>query len=354
MIDKFKCPDKEIISIKQCLKSCRLKDRCRPVPFLKTFQPKYKRKPNYFWASELNKPLRQLFLMRTIPYAIDPVKSQDMITGIGLHAICESWDIALSEEPARVPIDKFIISCRPDHIIDDGNEIKDGLQGLTIIDNKSTSKGHIDTIRKKGISDDWKWQGNIEYWSYKKAFNLVAKNVVFWAFTKAGEDPDQEKFIIPILPDEEIEAWILKRCNLISQTLEKGTMPEVCADRWYDDSRCWKYCDVNFACPYYQSIQPQDNKPDEIKDFLQLTDQDDPVIIQAIHDYHHAKKVKSEADRQLKEAEAIINPILSEKKLALMTPDNIKARIKYKKQSYFNYTLKEVKYIPVLDIKDSE
>jgi hypothetical protein len=56
---------------------------------------------------------------------------------------------------------------------------------------------------------------------------------------------------LPIIPKDEIRAYMEEKYGALITALNTKTIPPVCEDRWKDDLKCKQYCGANINCPYY-------------------------------------------------------------------------------------------------------
>jgi hypothetical protein len=102
MLEWFRCPDKEITTIKDCLSKCRLDERCLTLPTLTLMAEEREWKGIPSTTQLLNGTMYE-FLKLTQPYVVDPDSRAFMLAGTKHHAGLEEFAHKLNL-PAEVAL----------------------------------------------------------------------------------------------------------------------------------------------------------------------------------------------------------------------------------------------------------
>jgi hypothetical protein len=98
----FKCPDEKVIKVEDCLKQCRLEERCLTLPTLTLIAQEREWKGVASTTQLLNGTMLE-FLKLTQPYMVDPDKRAFMIAGTKHHQNLEEFAKLLGL-PAELPL----------------------------------------------------------------------------------------------------------------------------------------------------------------------------------------------------------------------------------------------------------
>lgn len=98
----FKCPDERVIKVEDCLKQCRLEERCLTLPTLTMIAQEREWKGIPSTTQLLNGTMYE-FLKLTQPYLVDPDKRAFMIAGTKHHQNLEEF-AKLLKLPAEIPL----------------------------------------------------------------------------------------------------------------------------------------------------------------------------------------------------------------------------------------------------------
>lgn len=89
MLEWFRCPDQELIPVKDCLTKCRMPERCETIPYLHLASDEREWTGEASTTQLLNGTM-QSFLKLTQPYTIDPDGMAFAIHGTKSHAQLEA------------------------------------------------------------------------------------------------------------------------------------------------------------------------------------------------------------------------------------------------------------------------
>lgn len=102
MLEWFKCPDKEVILVKECLSKCRLGERCLTLPTLTLIAEERKWEGIPSTTQLLNGTMME-FLKLTQPYVVDPDNRAFALLGTKHHTQLKEVAQALGL-PAETPL----------------------------------------------------------------------------------------------------------------------------------------------------------------------------------------------------------------------------------------------------------
>jgi len=123
MLEWFRCPDKKVCTVKECLAKCRMDDRCQPIPYLHlaASEREWTGTPS---TTQLLNGTMQSFLKITQPYVIDPDDMAFAIHGTKSHEQLEvmAKELGLPSELSATHDGRNVV---------DLIEVEDGLVTLT-------------------------------------------------------------------------------------------------------------------------------------------------------------------------------------------------------------------------------
>lgn len=257
MLDYFICPDNKRIKIDDCLRECRFKDgnglRCIDKALLLLVangRREWTGKPS---CTQITQNMLEQFLRVKYGYADIPSEQLFMLYGTMLHANLEREDDELLIE---LPLENEYVTGR----LDTYNK-----KEFAISDHKYISHwgvkdfiGHNQThyIMQLNIYKRLFEQQYPEYPVKKLVSNLYIRD---WNKRLAAKDGIKRcyRIVQPILPNDEVDAFIRDRSTLLKNCIETNTFPPVCPaeERCFGngkpDQKCKDYCGVNNWCPYY-------------------------------------------------------------------------------------------------------
>jgi hypothetical protein len=279
---KFLCPDGKEELITDCLKSCRMKERCmtRPTLIHISEQREWKGYPS---TTQCLNGTRQEFLKLTNDFTIDPQDRAFMFLGSVAHYPLEKADSgeSLNEE-------KFTgtdVSGMADHYDGEEQTLWDyktsgsykaasamGVVSKKVVDpsgavyaraGKGYAKGDPKMITEFSIDPekadckDWELQLN-RYRIFFEAAGFPVKKIKIQIIVRDGNTYiaknrgiDKNIYIVPIriLPDEEVLSYFKAKSEALVHAMETGELPDYCTEdeRW-NNMRCERFCDVAHIC----------------------------------------------------------------------------------------------------------
>ena len=283
-VTKFICSDGKECLISDCLKECRLDDRCMYLPgLIAAGRPHFSN--GKFSVTTLIKPTRQVYLETKYDFAINPLSTVASMIGTNSHLMIEKncpcgW-------LAEARFDSEISSGSPDAV-----DLKNGI----LWDSKFYGAYKISQVL--GYRPKWKLVGKYvrgvnkgkDKWiqefapggvrdvmdiakqlSYYKVLleehNIKINKINASVFIRSGLDKTAKSYgltkvnyTVPIFPLSTylIKKYFQMKYDRLTKALETDTMPKVCSkkDRWdnsksYPDRKCNDYCNINKYCPYW-------------------------------------------------------------------------------------------------------
>jgi len=262
MLKYIICPDKQEVTVKECLKECRLEERCTPLAYLKSIthnKNPLTTDPTQYIPSVtqlLNGTLEE-YLKLTTHFATNPQGAAFLTHGNLAHLVIEN----------EAPESEI-------HLEMDGIQgTLDLIENDTLIDHKTWGAykvakffGKTYNYIKREIEEtepdrfDITFQMNMYRIMYEHKYKKKIKNMKVFIIVRDGGTSNARKNKITknlyyekinILPDEDIINFFQAKKLLLLSALTEEKMPEKCSDKeTWNGNKCKKYCSVNFACPY--------------------------------------------------------------------------------------------------------
>lgn len=284
-LEGFYCPDGEPISVEDCLKSCRLGDRCQEEPDL------YLMAQEREWAgiastTQLLNGTMYEFLRLTQPYYVDPDSRAFMLQGTKHHKALEdvAKELGLAAEiPLSIDRDIFDLLvwkgktlCLVDRKMWGSFRVAKAL-GIVEVGKEPSPDGA--TYKSSG---KWGKEGNpkmvpkfearpdqadnleatLQLNRYRVMLKELGLNVGemylrvlvrdggLYIAKNRGVYKNTYKISVEILPDEDVIAYFNHKNLCLIQALGQGhwELPCTPSESW-DGIRCESYCDVWNYCP---------------------------------------------------------------------------------------------------------
>ena len=295
MLEKFQCPDKETILVPECLKKCRMQERCMTLPTLTLISQEREWSGVASTTQLLNGTMLE-YLKLTKPYTVDPDSRAFMLQGTKHHKALETIAKELgmaSEIPLSVDRDIFdLIEVEESQIVLTDYKLWGSYRvakalGVTKVGTKPDPSGAVyKTTSKWGKAGEPKMvniftqiPANADNWEVEYQLNryrvmleelgvkvtrlqlqVTVRDGGLAIATSRGLDRNTYRIPIKLLPNQEvIDYFALKAENLNKALIYGWTEPCTPAECW-DGNRCSGYCDVSMFCPRGQLIQKLDNK----------------------------------------------------------------------------------------------
>lgn len=283
-VTKFICHDGNECNISDCLKECRMSERCMVLPALKAAgRPHFSN--GKFSVTTLIKPTIQVYLENKYDYAINPLNTVASMIGTSSHSLmennkCVGW---LSEDR----FDSDIASGSPDAV-----DLKNGIlwdfkffgaykisQVLgyrpkwkkTGVYQRGINKGKdkwVQEFTPGGVRDVMEIAKQLSYYKVLlEEHNIKINKINVSIFIRSGLDKTAKSYgltkvnyTVPIFPIHTslIKKYFQMKYDRLKYALDNDIMPKHCSkkDRWdnsksYPDRKCKNYCSVNKFCPYY-------------------------------------------------------------------------------------------------------
>ena len=279
----FRCPDGGVTEIKDCLKECRMKQRCLFLPTLRTIAESLDRHLDGVTVTELINGTCEVYLKKTKDYIVDPMQRLYAIQGTAAHVMHQ--DKAGGNMFSEVRIHGTYCSGQVDlyGAILDGNDdtlgdykFSSSYKLMRALGKYAVSvptgeyfksgprKGQektIKEIRDGGVRyiHDWSIQCNA-YRVLLEREGFIVKRMVILAFCRdyglqvaKQRGIDAPAYLIEInrISDRWINRYIKAKANKLKEALEKKRIPSPCSprERWHGN-KCLKYCEVASYCPH--------------------------------------------------------------------------------------------------------
>lgn len=284
----FQCLDGGVMEIKDCLKECRIKQRCLFLPTLRAIAESLDRNIEGFTVTELISGTREIYLKKTKDYSVDPMKRLYAVQGTAAHVMHQ--DKATGDMFGE----ERIYGSHCSGQVDLYGAILDG-DSATLGDYKVTSsyklmkalgkykvdvptgefyksgprKGQEKTVKEWGDGGvrhilDWAIQLNTYRMLLEKE-GMPVNRMIIQAFcrdqglmTAKTRSIEQPAYFIEInkISDRWLNRYIGGKANKLKKALEEHKMPSHCNARanWHD-RKCLEYCEVSSFCPYAQNLK---------------------------------------------------------------------------------------------------
>lgn len=286
----FTCPDGEQIRIEDCMKSCRMAERCAPKPILKMAaeERRWNGKPS---VTQLDRCRRQLWLQERVEYPESPKNAVYRILGTGTHANIEHR-AEEGEAEQRLEINgitgvtDLVDEDEGEHVLTDyktvGSFAVAKMLGITEIDRRDIytesgepvlyqrgpKKGKVkqESIYgpdpEKADISDYIMQPNIYRlaWQEMNPGKEISRLRIYAIVRDGGLYTAKQRGVtkraymvpIPILPEWEVKAWMDAKRAEIVEAMESESVPPVgTPEQTWGGKFCREYCPVREACRAY-------------------------------------------------------------------------------------------------------
>ncbi|MDU2064652.1 MAG: hypothetical protein E6713_07385 [Sporomusaceae bacterium] len=286
--NQFICPNGERILITECLHRCPYEQRCMFLPTLRAVANSLDRNVSGATVTELIAGIRETYLKKTIPYAVNPQEVVYALHGSAVHTLHEGYN------NGNIMAEERLYDAITSGKFDLYGEILDRETGV-LGDLKVTSSYKIikalgryqvrvptGTIYKTGLKKgqekfkkEWRDGGvrNLLDWAIQLNYyrllledqGFTVSKMIIQALCRdqslriaQERGIDQAIYLIPIQPIQ--RAWLLRYMNTKAKALEESIvnrkMPPHCKarERWHD-RKCLGYCQVAEYCSYGKSLR---------------------------------------------------------------------------------------------------
>lgn len=280
---QFICPDGNRISIKDCLITCRMKQRCMFLPTLRAAGVSLDRGLREPTVTELIAGTRETYLKKTAKYAVNPQTVLYALHGSAFHTLNEQHtegnmltEIRLKDEITSGKFDLY------GEIIDQDSGVLGDIKVTSSYKiMKALGKYKVDVptgeVYKSGLKKgepkskkEWRDDGvrGIIDWAIQLNYyrilleqqGLAVNRMVIQAMCRdnslriaSERGIDQAIYLIPIhyISDHWISRYMQYKAKLLKKALESGELPPICSarERW-DNRKCLDFCQVADFCPH--------------------------------------------------------------------------------------------------------
>lgn len=230
-LKRFTCSDGQEIAVEECLKKCRLSDRCCHISFLKKAaeQRKWTGTPS---VTQLQNGTCQSYLEVVKDYAIVPGDRAFAIFGTAVHSILEQ-DLERMKS-------KHGFTGLPD-VFENGE----------LIDFKVSS-----VYTRQDTIDKWAQQINAYRLLLEEAghkVNRMRVQLICRDAKRTRGHPYLKWIDIPHIEDDIIiKYFVLKREVLLNALESKKIPPQCTSEENWGGTKCKYFCSTAKECPYYE------------------------------------------------------------------------------------------------------
>lgn len=271
MLKGFVCPDGEKVTLDACLNGCRLGERCATRSFLKFLKEGEREWNGTSSVTQLINGTREAYLKIMNDYYIVPDKNVFRVFGSKSHENLEDDSIERGAWKG--------ISGVPDEIVPYENG-----EGFEIIDHKfigsykvglllGMTKERVPDGRYKNGKEKWKTlihfdpdaKDDFDYRMQLNYYRLIVENCGGFKVNKLtlacyprdggtrsafGNGINKNIYIIniPIMDEEEIERYFLKKRDNLLDALVQESLPEICNSHENWHGRKCEQCEVREYC----------------------------------------------------------------------------------------------------------
>ena len=279
----FRCPDGGVMGIKDCLKECRMKQRCLFLPTLRTVAESLDRHLDGVTVTELINGTCEMYLKKTTDYIVDPMQRLYAIQGTAAHVMHQDkadgnmfGELRIYGDYCSGQVDLYgAILDQDDKSLGDYKVTSSyklmralGKYAVNVPTGEYFKSGPrkgqektVKEIRDGGVRHilDWAIQLNA-YRVLLEREGFIVKRMVILAFCRdyglqiaKQRGIDTPAYLIEInrISDRWINHYIKAKANKLKEALEKKRIPSPCSPRarWHGN-KCLKYCEVSSFCPY--------------------------------------------------------------------------------------------------------
>ena len=283
----FQCPDGGFMEIKDCLKECRIKQRCLFLPTLRAIAESLDRNIDGFTVTELIGGTREVYLKKTKDYPVNPMRQLYAVQGTAAHVMHQNKATGdmLGEEriygnhcSGQIDLYGAILdedaATLGDYKVTSSYKLMRAL-GKYKVDvptgefyKSGARKGQEKTVkewRDGGVRHILPWAIQVNAYRMlleKEGFSV--KRMVILAFCRdfglqiskqRGIEAPAHLIEVKRISDRWLKRYIEGKAKKLKAALEEHKMPPPCNARtnWHD-RKCNGYCEVASFCTYAQSL----------------------------------------------------------------------------------------------------
>ena len=284
---KFICPNGERVPIKDCLASCKQKERCMFLPTLRAVAESLDRGIKEATVTELISGVRETYLKKTTAYAVDPQSVLYSLHGQAVHTIHEGH--TSGEILGEIRLKDAVTSGKFDlygKIIDNEEGVLGDLKvtssykimkalGIYKVDvptgdvyKTGAKKGQPKTrkeFRYDGVRHVWDWAVQLNYYRVLlERAGFTVNRMYIQALcrdnslrTAAERGVTKPIYIFPIhrISNRWLERYFGKKAKLLQHAMQNKRLPLPCSlkETW-EGKKCLEYCDARENCPHAQEL----------------------------------------------------------------------------------------------------
>jgi len=229
-------------------------------------------------VTQLLQPTRQAYLLITTDQTINPDKSLSSMIGTNSHSLMErnmpnGWvsevrfedDICSGQIDAYDSISKTLVDFKfyGAYVLAKkiGHKPTYGATGEYYVRGPKKGQAKWGATWEPSEPDILEPQRQLSYYRVLlENHGFQVNKLKLQMFLRGGLDATARSYgltrfsnpiDLPIIPKEEIRAYMKEKHDSLMYALDNQEMPPVCEDRWSNDMKCTTYCGCNISCPYY-------------------------------------------------------------------------------------------------------
>lgn len=263
MLENFICYDGETCPIDECLKKCRLGQRCAPKTYLRMVanEREWTGKPS---VTQLLKGTMEAYLMLTKPYSVDPDSAAFRVVGSRGHALLEQFGDAFDMVEKKLGIegisgttDLLEPTDEDDSVYDIvdtkvvGSFVVAGMLGIAKKDKAlvNVPPDYKDYDKQLAIYEIAANMAGIE--TRKRMIHAIARDGNTWIAKSRGVMRNTYYLEVPKINKDEVLNYFIEKRDKLLFAMDNQQMPEeVCTkEEAWNGNKCAGYCAVREYCP---------------------------------------------------------------------------------------------------------
>lgn len=263
MLKGFICYDGETVDYDDCMKECRLGQRCAPKSYLRLVadQREWTGKPS---VTQLLRGTMEAYLMLTKPYYVDPDSSAFRVVGSRGHAKLEQFAGALELAEQKLSIEGISGTADMLEPVDGEEDVYDlvdtkvvgsyvvmGMLGLRQ-ENKQLVEAPRDFKEYDKQLAIYEIAANMAGIKTRtRRLHVIARDGNTWIAKSRGITRNTYYIEVPKLHKDEVLNYFIEKRDALVTCMENGVEPdEVCTkEEAWNGNKCAKYCSVRQYCP---------------------------------------------------------------------------------------------------------
>ena len=298
LLEKFQCPDGKTILVADCLKKCRMGERCLTLPTLVLISQERDWKGKASTTQLLNGTMLE-YLKLSQPYTVSPDSRAFMLQGTKHHRALEevAKELGLASEiPLSIDRDIFdLVEVEDGQIVLTDYKLWGSFKvakslGLTKVGSKPDPSGVVykrdSKYGKAGDSkrvniyaqvpenaDNWEVEYQLNRYRVmleglgvkinKMQLQVTVRDGGLMVASSRGLDRNTYRIPIRLIPNQEVIDYFDFKADCLRKALAYGWTEPCTTRECWDGIRCSRFCDVAQFCPKGQLIQKLDRDKEE-------------------------------------------------------------------------------------------